>query len=94
MIQHPIQKPIQQPRCDRASQCSGNGVECSWFSHSVAVSKALVESLIPMEDPCFSINPGKTLQDIGRLAVTTILPSSSIIFIMNDIANAWSGSRV
>ncbi|WP_163370403.1 hypothetical protein, partial [Endozoicomonas acroporae] len=91
MIQQPIQQSIQQPISDSTSQCSGNGVERSWLGHGVAVAKAFAKSLIPMEDPRFSINPYKTLEDIGRLATATILPPSFIIFIVKDMANAWSG---
>ncbi|WP_422468553.1 hypothetical protein [Endozoicomonas sp. ALC013] len=81
MIQQPIQQSIQQPIYDSASQCSGNGVEHSWLGHGVAVAKAFAKSLIPMEDPHFSINPDKTLEDIGRLATATILPLSPILFM-------------
>ncbi|MBO9497211.1 hypothetical protein J7438_24445, partial [Thalassotalea sp. G20_0] len=66
-IQQPTQKPIQQSVCDSASQCSGNGVEHSWLGHGVAVAKAFAKSLIPMEDPHFSIDPDKALEGIGRL---------------------------
>lgn len=94
MIQQPILQPIQQPICDSASQRSGNGVEHSWLGHSVAVAKAFAQSLIPMEDPRFSINPNKTLEDIGRLATAIILPTSPILFIAKDIADAWFASSV
>ncbi|MGO0307464.1 hypothetical protein ACTL6P_12795 [Endozoicomonas acroporae] len=90
--QQPIQQSIQQPICDSASQCSGNGAEYSWLGHGVAVSKAFVKSLIPMEDPCLSFNSRKAVKDLLRLATTTILPSSSILFMAKDMANAWSGS--
>ncbi|WP_238593908.1 hypothetical protein, partial [Endozoicomonas atrinae] len=60
----------------------------------IAVSKAFVGSLIPMKDPHFSINPCKALQDIGRLAAVSVLPASNIIFMVKDIADAWSGSRL
>ncbi|WP_163373349.1 hypothetical protein, partial [Endozoicomonas acroporae] len=91
-IQQSIQQPIQQPICDSASQCSGNGAEYSWLGHGVAISKAFVKSLIPMEDPCLSFNSRKAVKDLLRLATTTILPSSSILFMAKDMANAWSGS--
>uniref|UniRef100_UPI003BB71FB1 hypothetical protein n=1 Tax=Endozoicomonas sp. ALE010 TaxID=3403081 RepID=UPI003BB71FB1 len=92
MIQQPIQQSIQQPICDSASQCSGNGAEYSWLGHGVAISKAFVKSLIPMEDPCLSFNSRKAVKDLLRLATTTIVPSSSILFMAKDMANAWSGS--
>uniref|UniRef100_UPI0013D0A0DF hypothetical protein n=2 Tax=Endozoicomonas acroporae TaxID=1701104 RepID=UPI0013D0A0DF len=94
MIQQPIQQSIQQPICDSASQCSGNGAEHSWLGHGVAVAKAFAKSLIPMEDPHFSINPGKALEGIGRLATAIILPTSPILFIAKDIADAWFASSV
>ncbi|WP_422445826.1 hypothetical protein [Endozoicomonas sp. ALB091] len=90
--QQPIQQSIQQPICDSASQCSGNGAEYSWLGHGVAISKAFVKSLIPMEDPCLSFNSRKAVKDLLRLATTTIVPSSSILFMAKDMANAWSGS--
>ncbi|WBA83395.1 hypothetical protein [Endozoicomonas sp. GU-1] len=90
--QQPIQQSIQQPICDSASQCSGNGAEYSWLGHGVAVSKAFVKSLIPMEDPCLSFNSRKAVKDLLRLATTTIVPSSSILFMAKDMANAWFGS--
>ncbi|WP_163370284.1 hypothetical protein [Endozoicomonas acroporae] len=92
MIQQAIHQPIQQPIYDRASQCSGNGVEHSWLGHGVAVAKAFAKSLIPMEDPHFSINPDKALEGIGRLATAIILPTSPILFIAKDIADAWFGN--
>uniref|UniRef100_UPI0013D43FA5 hypothetical protein n=1 Tax=Endozoicomonas acroporae TaxID=1701104 RepID=UPI0013D43FA5 len=92
MIQQSNQQPIQQPICDSASQCSGNGTERSWLGHGVAVSKAFVKSLIPMEDPRLSFNSRKAVKDLLRLATTTIVPSSSILFMAKDMANAWSGS--
>ncbi|WP_422462932.1 hypothetical protein [Endozoicomonas sp. ALB115] len=92
MIQQPVQQSIQQPIYDSASQCSGNGVEHSWLGHGVAVAKAFAKSLIPMEDPHFSINPDKALEGIGRLATATIVPLSPILFIAKDIADAWFGS--
>ena len=92
MIQQPIQQSIQQPLCDTSSQCSGNGVVHSWLGHGVAVSKAFVKSLIPMEDPCLNFNSRKAVGDLLRLATTTIVPSSSFLFIAKDMANAWSGS--
>ncbi|WP_422463118.1 hypothetical protein [Endozoicomonas sp. ALB115] len=92
MIQQPIQQSIQQPICDSASQCSGNDIERSWLGHGVAVSKAFVKSLIPMEDPCLSFNSRKAVEDLLRLATTTIVPASSILFMAKDMANAWSGS--
>ncbi|MBO9482168.1 hypothetical protein, partial [Salinisphaera sp. G21_0] len=92
MIQQPIQQPTQQPICDSASQCSGNGNEHSWLGHGVAVSKAFAKSLIPTEDPCLGFNSRKAVEDLVRLATATILPSSSILFIVKDMANAWSGS--
>ncbi|WP_422449727.1 hypothetical protein [Endozoicomonas sp. ALB091] len=94
MIQQPIQQSIQQPIYDSASQRSGNGVEHSWLGHGIAVAKAFVKSLIPMEDPHFSINPDKALEGIGRLATATIVPLSPILFIAKDIADAWFGSCV
>ncbi|WP_257266618.1 hypothetical protein, partial [Endozoicomonas sp. ONNA2] len=94
MIQQPIQQSIQQPIYGSASQRSGNGVEHSWLGHGVAVAKAFAKSLIPMEDPRLSINPNKTLEDIGRLATAIILPSSPILFIAKDIADAWFASSV
>ncbi|MBO9481761.1 hypothetical protein, partial [Salinisphaera sp. G21_0] len=93
-IQQPTQKPIQQSVCDSASQCSGNGVEHSWLGHGVAVAKAFAKSLIPMEDPHFSIDPDKALEGIGRLATATIVPLSPILFIAKDIADAWFASCV
>ncbi|MGI2029862.1 hypothetical protein [Endozoicomonas acroporae] len=92
MIQQPIQQPTQQPICDSASQCSGNGAEYSWLGHGVAVCKAFATSLIPTEDPCLSFNSRKAVEDLVRLATATILPASSILFIVKDMANAWSGS--
>ncbi|MGO0305396.1 hypothetical protein ACTL6P_02125 [Endozoicomonas acroporae] len=94
MIQQPIQQSIQQPIYDSASQCSGNGVEHSWLGHGVAVAKAFAKSLIPMEDPHFSINPDKALEGIGRLATATIVPLSPILFIAKDIVDAWFASCV
>uniref|UniRef100_UPI0013D670B7 hypothetical protein n=1 Tax=Endozoicomonas acroporae TaxID=1701104 RepID=UPI0013D670B7 len=92
MIQQPIQQPTQQPICDSASQCSGNGIERSWLGHGVAVCKAFATSLIPTEDPCLSFNSRKAVEDLVRLATATILPASSILFIVKDMANARSGS--
>ncbi|WP_163370802.1 hypothetical protein, partial [Endozoicomonas acroporae] len=92
MIQQPIQQPTQQPICDSASQCSGNGIEHSWLGHGVAVCKAFATSLIPTEDPCLSFNSRRAVEDLVRLATATILPASSILFIVKDMANAWSGS--
>ncbi|MBO9497322.1 hypothetical protein J7438_25025, partial [Thalassotalea sp. G20_0] len=93
MIQQPTQQPIiQQPICDSAFQCSGNGNEHSWLGHGVAVSKAFAKSLIPTEDPCLGFNSRKAVEDLVRLATATILPSSSILFVVKDMANAWSGS--
>ncbi|WP_145999788.1 hypothetical protein, partial [Endozoicomonas acroporae] len=94
MIQQPIQQSIQQPIYDSASQCSGNGAEHSWLGHGVAVAKAFAKSLIPMEDPHFSINPDKALEGIGRLATATIVPLSPILFMAKDIADAWFASCV
>uniref|UniRef100_UPI0011AF282B hypothetical protein n=1 Tax=Endozoicomonas acroporae TaxID=1701104 RepID=UPI0011AF282B len=92
MIQQPIQQPTQQPICDSASQSSENGIERSWLGHGIAVCKAFATSLIPTEDPCLSFNSRKAVEDLVRLATATILPSSSILFIVKDMANAWSGS--
>ncbi|MBO9497383.1 hypothetical protein J7438_25345, partial [Thalassotalea sp. G20_0] len=93
MIQQPTQQPIiQQPICDSASQCSGNGNEHSWLGHGVAISKAFAKSLIPTEDPHLGFNSRKAVEDLVRLATVTILPSSSILFMVKDMANAWSGS--
>ncbi|WP_101749181.1 hypothetical protein [Endozoicomonas acroporae] len=92
MIQQPIQQPTQQPICDSASQWSGNGIERSWLGHGVAVCKAFATSLIPTEDPCLSFNSRKAVEDLVRLATVAILPPSSILFIVKDMANAWSGS--
>ncbi|MBO9497192.1 hypothetical protein J7438_24345 [Thalassotalea sp. G20_0] len=93
MIQQPTQQPImQQPICDSASQCSGNGNEHSWLGHGVAVSKAFAKSLIPTEDPHLGFNSRKAVEDLVRLATATILPSSSILFMVKDMANAWTGS--
>uniref|UniRef100_UPI0021494F3F hypothetical protein n=1 Tax=Endozoicomonas sp. ONNA2 TaxID=2828741 RepID=UPI0021494F3F len=58
----------------------------------VAVSKAFAKSLIPTEDPRLSFNSRKAVEDLLRLATATILPSSSILFMVKDMANAWSGS--
>ncbi|WBA82429.1 hypothetical protein [Endozoicomonas sp. GU-1] len=91
MIQQPIQQPTQQPICDSASQCSGNGIERSWLGHGVAVCKAFAKSLIPTEDPCLSFNSRKAVEDLVRLVTVAILPPSSILFIVKDMANAWSG---
>ncbi|MBO9484285.1 hypothetical protein [Salinisphaera sp. G21_0] len=92
MIQQPAQHPIQQPICDSASQCSGNGNEHSWLGHGVAVAKAFAKSLIPTEDPCLGFNSRRAVEDLVRLATATILPPSSILFMVKDIADAWSGS--
>ncbi|MBO9497269.1 hypothetical protein J7438_24750 [Thalassotalea sp. G20_0] len=86
-----IQQTIQQP-CNWPSQCIAKGDGRSWLGHGVAVSKAFAKSLIPTEDPCLSFNSRKAVKDLVRLATAAIFPSSSILFIVKDMANAWSGS--
>ncbi|WP_157673989.1 hypothetical protein [Endozoicomonas ascidiicola] len=92
MIHPPIQA-AQPAFSDSVSPLPENGNGRSWLGHGIAISKAFVGSMIPAEDPDFSINP-HALRNLAQLGITVTLPASRILFMAIDVAKAYSGSPV